>query len=68
MTPSERLFVGLFGTAFLSAVLSTPFLGLWPILACILGLLLLGAVAKVVGSRRMESDRTRPARSRRKQM
>lgn len=48
MTTSERIFVGVFGVLFSTAILSTPFLGFLPILGCCVGILMLGAAAHLL--------------------
>lgn len=49
MTPSEKIFVTVFGLAFVSALLSTPFLGIAPMLGVCSGLAMLAAVAHAHG-------------------
>ena len=49
MTPSERIFITVFGLAFVSAVLSTPFLGVVPILSVCGTLAMLAAIADAHG-------------------
>lgn len=49
MTPSERIFVTVFGLTFVSALLSTPFFGIMPILSVCGALAMLVAIADAHG-------------------
>ena len=49
MTPTERIIATVFGLAFVSALLSTPFLGIAPMLGVCSGLAMLAAVAHAHG-------------------
>ena len=57
MIPSERVVVTVFGMAFVSAVLSTPFLGFAPMLGVIFGLGVLAAAGKYVELRQAKARR-----------
>ena len=57
MNPSESVVVTVFGMAFVSAVLSTPFLGFAPILGVIFGLGVLAAAGKYVELRQAKARR-----------
>lgn len=51
MSTAERTFITVFGLATVSAILATPFLGIWPVAAVVVGIMCMGAAGSVLNAR-----------------